>query len=120
MTFSSIERALEGDPKADLLRSMLTIAVPLWMERRWDWDDEQLIGHARVVWLGENYAAAQHEALLHRVEKHRHNGKRIPGTAEVFNFFADAVACMALVAAGGVNVLGLHFCPGECERCVPT
>lgn len=104
------------------LREALLVAVPLWMERRWDWLDEDLIAHARLVWLSEDYAAAQHEALLYRVKAHKRNGKRVPGTAEVFNFFADALACMALATVGGVTVMGLHFCPASaggdpCERC---
>lgn len=115
MTLTSVEQALDDDPKAELLRSMLTIAVPLWMDQRRHESDEDLINHARIVW--GHRASKQHEALLYRVKAHRRNGENIPGTAEVFNHFADAVACMALVADGGINVLGLHFCPGGCGRC---
>jgi len=107
----------EQGPQADLLRMALILAVPLWIDRHIDtgYDDETLIAHAQFIWNVK--AARQHEALLYKVKAHKSGGERIPGTAEVFNWFAEAVACCAIVTAGGIDVLGLHFCPGDCERC---
>jgi hypothetical protein len=98
-----------GDPEAELLRMNLALAVPLRIaqyqrERR---SAEWLMTHAREVWGVK--AAARHEALLYRSKPSVKNGADLPGTAQVFNWFAEAVACAALVAEGGIKILGLHF-----------
>lgn len=103
------EERFAGDTTAELLRMSLALAVPLRIDQyqREGRDADWLTVHARDVW-GER-AAVRHEALLYRCQPKKKRGVEFPGTAQVFNWLAEAIACAALVADGGIKVFGLHF-----------
>jgi hypothetical protein len=96
------------DPTADLLRGTLEIGVPLRIA-------EYRADRRPVDWLIDRAKAAvpllceYGTALMWRQKPRTHNGKRLPGTAEVCNALIEAVACAALVADGGITFLGRHW-----------
>lgn len=92
------ERLHEFDPaRYDLLATMLQALVPLRMLELRDHGQEQLAALARAQ---VETIAACGDNLLYRG----------PNTREAFAALLTAVACGALVAEGGVTMLGLHWC----------
>lgn len=110
------------------LKSMLTIAVPLWALKVHESPDhyfgrEVIEGHLDVI-------LENGDALMYRRAAKGKPGDAnyVPGTAEAFNATAQAIATLAF-APGGVTSFGLHYefflggktpfendAPGSCDN----
>jgi hypothetical protein len=86
------------DQTADLLRTALSAAVPLWIDqlRGTSFEERQARAHRAAA-----HVAAHGDVILFR-------SKKKGGTAEAFNRLAEGIACAAY-QPGGVKVFGLHF-----------
>ncbi len=85
--------------KLELLRLMLQVAVPVWIERLRELPFETVLERARTC--GELVAGPAGADILYR-------SKAAGGTATAFNALAEGVACLAF-SPGGVRIFGLHF-----------
>jgi hypothetical protein len=96
------------DTSLELLRVTLQAGVPLQITT---WQHQ----HRSVEWLTQraNQVAqvmAEHgDKLMYRTPRRRLEGGWRPGTAQVCAALIEAVAAAALVAPGGITVLGLRF-----------
>lgn len=87
------------DPTKSLLSIALQAAVPMWIDRLKDRPVEYLLERAQVCGA----------AVSERGDILQFRSKKKGASAEVFNRCAEGLACMALVAKGGVTFLGMHF-----------
>lgn len=91
--------------KYDLLATMLQALVPLRMaELRFGHSREQLaeLGRAQSDVIG-----SCGDSLLYRTED----------TTRAFKALLTGIACAALLADGGITVLGLHWCVRDDAEC---
>lgn len=90
--------------KYDLLATMLQALVPLRMHELSNHTRQQLVtkGRAQV----ETIAACGDNILF-----------RGPNTRAAFSALLTAIACGALLAEGGITVLGLHWCAAPHAYC---
>jgi len=79
-----------------LLKSLLEVAVPLWIEAFKDYEWEDL---RRVMHESEEVLAECAEAILYRVE-----GK----SAKAFNALAKAIGALSN-APGGIEIFGMKW-----------
>lgn len=103
------ERLSRQEPaKYGLLATMLDALVPLRMHELKTRDKQELasLGRAQVDAL-----ASHGDALLYKVKGE---------TALAFKALLTGIACAALVADGGITVLGLHWCALPHEHCPKT
>lgn len=93
------------DPTRSLLIVALEAAVPMWIERLRDRPIEYLLERAQVC--------GQH--IAERGDVLQFKSKKTEGASgEAFNRCAEGLACLALVAKGGVTFEGAGF--GRSER----
>lgn len=90
----------------DLLRLNLELAVPLWIEQLRHQPVAHLLERARICGA---FVAEKGDIIQWR-------GKKAGASAEAFRRLAEGLACLALVADGGVTFLGLTFCREQRER----
>ena len=85
-------------PDSDLLRTTLSAAVPLWIERVRGYSEERRLDRAREC---AQVIAEKGDRILFR-------GKKVGETAAAFNALAEGIACAAF-QPGGLDFLGDHW-----------
>jgi|FLYN01.1.fsa_nt_gi hypothetical protein len=85
-----------SDPQAEMLKMLLHVAVPLWVESFKDlpWEELRRMADEAVNFLGEHG-----DAIMFRQKG---------TTAKAFNHLAKSLAILSMVP-GGVNFMGMHF-----------
>lgn len=86
------------DTKEILLKTMLAVAVPLWIENFRPLTDDQRIEIAKEA----GQVVAEHGDII------LYQSKKKGETAKAFNQLARGLAALAF-ADGGVTAFGLHF-----------
>jgi len=109
-------RAGTGSCWNEALVMALRIAVPLWQLKWHGAPADQMCERAKVC---GDVVAAHGDCILYRTKgtKARKTGDGhvtgpTPGTAEAFNHLAEGVALASMVAAGGMDLFGIHFHAG--------
>lgn len=83
----------------DLLQTALSAAVPMWIDQ---------LRHLSVEELMERGRACG-QVIAERGDIIQFKSKKKGETAAAVNRLAEGLACMALVAEGGVTFLGMKF-----------
>jgi hypothetical protein len=91
-------KQLASSPTAVRMRTALAAAVPLWILELQNMPFEHITERAKVC----SQIIAEKGDIL------QFGGEKTGDTAEVFNRFAEGVACLAFVP-GGVTFLGDHW-----------
>lgn len=81
-----------------LLKSTLSVAVPLWIER--------VRGYSEADRLARGRQCAQ--AVAERGDRVLYRSNKRGETAAAFNALAEGIACAAF-QPGGIRAFGLHF-----------
>jgi hypothetical protein len=81
--------------KPQILRSMLGVAVPLWIAQLKQWPLDEVLSKTGQM---ASVVAHNGDALFHPTNK----------TAEVFNMLAEGIAVLSFVP-GGVTAFGDHW-----------
>lgn len=95
LTCTRVDPDAPTDPKLELLRTALEVAVPMWVQQVKYWTDARQLGEARRC---ASVVASHGDDLQFR-------GKY---TAEAFNALAESLAIGALLP-GGVIFVGLRW-----------
>lgn len=85
--------------REDLMRATLQLAVPLWLDERRAWPLGMLAARARECGA---VLGPEGDVLMFTAD-------RRGGTARVFNYLAEGMACALLVVDGGVEFLGVRW-----------
>lgn len=96
---SLLDRMQKADAaKLGLLRSTLSVAVPMWIERLRSLGWDLVLERAKVC---SQVIAEKGDVIMFR-------GGKKGETAYAFNHLAEGIACLAF-APGGVHVFGDHY-----------
>ncbi len=95
---SSQDTEAKGSTEA-LISGMLSLAVPLWVERVRGYSDEHLRRRQKAC----------SETIAYRGDVLQYGSKKDGIAAEAFNHLAEGIAILALLADGGVEAFGVRY-----------